>query len=129
MFTQLNKSSALVIGAMFLLPACSAVDNLMGTFEKFAELERAINAELSVDSKVSGNWSNGAFTNVNVIIPANEISEKNVDELTSTIQPLVVQMFESEPETLYVTLSVTTSQKSKNRSATGMYCKDHQAHS
>lgn len=113
MFTQLNKSSALVIGAMLLLPACSAVDDLMGTFEKFAELERAINAELSVDSKVSGHWSNGAFTNVNVIIPANEISEKNVDELTNTIQPLVVQMFESEPKTLYVTLSVTTSQKSK----------------
>lgn len=113
MFTQLNKLSALVIGALLLLPACSAVDNLTDTFEKATELERAINAELSVDSRVSWHWSNGAFTNVNVIIPANEISDTNVGELTNIIQPLVAQVIESEPEALYVTLSVTTAQKSK----------------
>lgn len=113
MFTQSHKSAALVIGTLLLLTACSAVDNVKGMFEKNSELKSAIKAELGVDSQVSWNWNNGVFTNITVILPANGISKTNVGELTNTIQPLVAQVFESDPETLYVTLSVTTSQKPK----------------
>ncbi|HKJ50685.1 MAG TPA: hypothetical protein VKB27_04240 [Gammaproteobacteria bacterium] len=99
----------LLTGVMLVLAAagCDSFENMTELFEKQKLVTEAIKNETGWESQVGFNFNNGVFTNVTVLLNANDVRDRKVTDLERVLVKIVLDNFKSKPQTIYIQIATT----------------------
>jgi len=77
---------------------------MSGMFEKQELAQSIVKEKYGLDSQLGFNINNGQLTQVTLILNANSVKDKTVDELEEMTKVVVSEVFKSKPLFIYIQL-------------------------
>jgi len=88
------------------LSACDSVNDMKGLLEKQSIAHEFVKKEYGINSQIGFNFHNGIFTQVSLLVAADDVRTKSIDELETIAQEMVDHTFDSKPRVIYIQLAI-----------------------
>ena len=92
---------------MAVVLGCNVIEDMKDVFHKQELVIEAIKEEKGWESKVGFNIHNGVLTDVTVTLDAKEVNDQKVADLVKVVRPVVLESFDSTPQSIYIQIDVT----------------------
>jgi hypothetical protein len=107
----MNLARTFLLASILLLAACDAASDIKGMFEKQGAAQEFMKKEYGLESQIGFNFHNGIFTQLTLVVEADDVRELSISELEDMAQKMAVHTFDSRPQTIYVQVAIKPSQK------------------
>lgn len=88
------------------LSACDSINDMKGLLAKQGIAQDFVKEEYGIDSQIGFNFDNGIFTQVSLVISADDVREKSIDELEVIAKKMAAHTFDSKPQAIYIQLAI-----------------------
>ncbi len=93
---RLVRASMLL--SVLLLAGCEMAAELSEMQNKMVRINSDLKNELGVEAQVGWNIHNGTLTQITVLLPADQVKDRSIQQLKEITYPIVMRHFDSPPQ-------------------------------